>query len=117
MARIRIEDVHKTYPNGYVAARGIDIDIQDGEFMVLVGASGCGKSTTLRMVAGLETPTRGRIWIGERDVTDVKVQDRDIAMVFHNYALYPHKTVRQNLAFALELRKASNEPIEQRMRQ
>ena len=115
MAGIRIEDVHKTYPNGYVAARGIDIDIQDGEFMVLVGASGCGKSTTLRMVAGLETPTRGRIWIGERDVTDVRVQDRDIAMVFQSYALYPNKTVRQNLSFALQLRKMAGPEIERRI--
>jgi multiple sugar transport system ATP-binding protein len=115
MARIRIEDVHKTYPNGYIAAKGIDIDIHDGEFMVLVGASGCGKSTTLRMVAGLETPTRGRIWIGERDVTEVRVQDRDIAMVFQSYALYPNKTVRQNLAFALELRRTPRAEIERRI--
>ena len=117
MARIRIEDVHKTYPNGYVAAKGVDIDIRDGEFMVLVGASGCGKSTTLRMVAGLEIPTQGKIWIGERDVTNVRVQDRDIAMVFQSYALYPNKTVRQNLAFALELRKASPADIEKRIQE
>jgi len=115
MARIRIEDVHKTYPNGYIAASGIDIDIRDGEFMVLVGASGCGKSTTLRMVAGLETPTSGRIWIGERDVTDVRVQDRDIAMVFQSYALYPNKTVRQNLSFALELRKMADAEVDRRI--
>jgi multiple sugar transport system ATP-binding protein len=117
MARIRIEDVHKTYPNGYVAAKGIDIDISDGEFMVLVGASGCGKSTTLRMVAGLEIPTRGKIWIGERDVTQLRVQERDVAMVFQSYALYPNKTVRQNLAFALELRKASREEIDRRIQE
>jgi multiple sugar transport system ATP-binding protein len=117
MARIRIEDVHKTYPNGYVAAKGIDIDIRDGEFMVLVGASGCGKSTTLRMVAGLEIPTQGKIWIGERDVTHVRVQDRDIAMVFQSYALYPNKTVRQNLAFALELRKTPAADIERRIQE
>jgi multiple sugar transport system ATP-binding protein len=117
MARIRIDDVHKTYPNGYVAAKGIDIDILDGEFMVLVGASGCGKSTTLRMVAGLETPTRGRIWIGDRDVTEVRVQDRDVAMVFQSYALYPNKTVRQNLAFALELRKAPRADIDRRIQE
>ena len=115
MARIRIENVHKTYPNGYVAAKGIDIDIGDGEFMVLVGASGCGKSTTLRMVAGLETPTQGKIWIGERDVTPLRVQERDIAMVFQSYALYPNKTVRQNLAFALELRKAPRAEIDRRI--
>jgi len=115
MARIRIDDIHKTYPNGYVAARGIDIDVGDGEFMVLVGPSGCGKSTTLRMVAGLETPTRGRIWIGDRDVTQVRVQDRDIAMVFQSYALYPSKTVRQNLTFALELRRTPRADIERRV--
>jgi multiple sugar transport system ATP-binding protein len=115
MARIRIENVHKTYPNGYVAAKGIDIDIDDGEFMVLVGASGCGKSTTLRMVAGLETPTQGKIWIGDRDVTPLRVQERDIAMVFQSYALYPNKTVRQNLAFALELRKAARADIDRRI--
>jgi multiple sugar transport system ATP-binding protein len=117
MAEIRIEHVDKTYPNGHVAARDIDLRIADGEFMVLVGPSGCGKSTTLRMVAGLETPTGGRIYIGDEDVTERAPQDRDIAMVFQNYALYPHKTVRENLAFALRMRGAAKELISERVEQ
>jgi multiple sugar transport system ATP-binding protein len=115
MARIRVDDLHKTYPNGHVAARGIELEIADGELVVLVGASGCGKSTTLRAIAGLETPTRGAIWIGDRDVTRVRVQDRDIAMVFQSYALYPHKTVRRNLAFALEVRAVPRATIDARI--
>jgi multiple sugar transport system ATP-binding protein len=115
MARIRVEDLHKTYPNGHVAARGIDLEIADGELVVLVGASGCGKSTTLRAIAGLESPTRGAIWIGDRDVTRVRVQDRDLAMVFQSYALYPHKTVRRNLAFALEVRRIPRTTIDARI--
>ncbi len=98
MASVRLEGVTKTYPNGHVAAKGLDLEIRDGEFMVLVGPSGCGKSTALRMIAGLETPTGGRIFIGDRDVTTVPPQDRDIAMVFQTYALYPHMTVGENLA-------------------
>jgi multiple sugar transport system ATP-binding protein len=105
MASIRIENVDKTYPNGHVATRGLDLHIGDGEFVVLVGPSGCGKSTALRMVAGLETPTGGQIYIGEKEVTEVPPQDRDIAMVFQSYALYPHKTVRENLAFGLRMRR------------
>jgi len=101
VARVRLVELEKVYPNGHVAARGLDLDIADGEFMVLVGPSGCGKSTALRMIAGLETPTGGQVFIGERDVTAVPPQDRDIAMVFQSYALYPHMTVRQNLAFGL----------------
>ena len=104
MAAIKLDCVEKVYPNGHVAARELNLDIADGEFLVLVGPSGCGKSTALRMVAGLETPTRGRILIGERDVTAVPPQDRDLAMVFQNYSLYPHWTVYKNLAFALRLR-------------
>ena len=115
MAQVRIVDVHKTYPNGHVAARGVDLAIAEGELLVLVGASGCGKSTVLRMIAGLETPTRGAIWIGDRDVTKVRVQDRDVAMVFQSYALYPHRTVRQNLAFALEVRKLPRATIDTRI--
>jgi multiple sugar transport system ATP-binding protein len=115
MASVRLEDVHKTYPNGHEAAKGIDLEIAEGELMVLVGPSGCGKSTALRMVAGLETPTRGRIWIGDRDVTNVRVQDRDVAMVFQNYALYPHKSVRGNLAFALELQKTTKSDVDRRV--
>ena len=115
MASVRLEGVEKTYPNGHVAARGLDLEINDGEFMVLVGPSGCGKSTALRMIAGLETPTGGRILIGERDVTVLPPQERDIAMVFQTYALYPHMTVRQNLGFGLRMRGVGREAIEKRV--
>ncbi len=115
MASVRLEGLRKTYPNGHVAAQGLDLEIADGEFMVLVGPSGCGKSTALRMVAGLETPTGGRILIGDRDVTALPPQDRDIAMVFQTYALYPHMTVRQNLGFGLRMRGAARDVIERRV--
>ncbi len=104
MASVRLEQVWKTYPNGHVAARGVELAIADGEFMVLVGPSGCGKSTALRMIAGLETPSRGKVLLGDRDVTEVPPQARDIAMVFQSYALYPHMTVRDNLGFGLRMR-------------
>jgi multiple sugar transport system ATP-binding protein len=115
MASVRLEGVGKTYPNGHVAAQGLDLEIADGEFMVLVGPSGCGKSTALRMIAGLETPTAGRIMIGDKDVTALPPQERDIAMVFQTYALYPHMTVRQNLAFGLRMRGAGQEVIDRRV--
>ncbi len=115
MASVRLEQVWKTYPNGHVAARGVDLAIGDGEFMVLVGPSGCGKSTALRMVAGLETPSRGKVLIGDRDVTEVPPQDRDVAMVFQSYALYPHMTVRQNLGFGLRMRGATPAVITDRV--
>jgi ABC-type sugar transport system ATPase subunit len=115
MASIRLEGIEKTYPNGHVAAKGLDLEIRDGEFMVLVGPSGCGKSTALRMIAGLETPTGGRIRIGDRDVTALPPQDRDIAMVFQTYALYPHMTVRENLAFGLRMRGTAPDVIERRV--
>ncbi|MFL5449226.1 MAG: ABC transporter ATP-binding protein [Gemmatimonadales bacterium] len=117
MASVRLEGVKKTYPNGHVAAQGLDLQINDGEFMVLVGPSGCGKSTALRMIAGLETPTGGRILIGDRDVTVLPPQERDIAMVFQTYALYPHMTVRENLGFGLRMRGVGREEIEQRVEQ
>jgi multiple sugar transport system ATP-binding protein len=117
MALVRLEGVGKTYPNGHVAAKGLDLEIRDGEFMVLVGPSGCGKSTALRMIAGLETPTAGRILIGDRDVTTLPPQERDIAMVFQTYALYPHMTVRENLAFGLRMRGTASEVIEQRVQE
>jgi multiple sugar transport system ATP-binding protein len=117
MASVRLEGVGKTYPNGHVAARGLDIAIADGEFMVLVGPSGCGKSTALRMIAGLETPTAGRVLIGDQDVTALPPQDRDIAMVFQSYALYPHMTVRQNLAFGLRMRGSAPASIAERVAQ
>ena len=106
MARVSLEKVMKVYPgNPRPAVNGVDLDIQDREFVVLVGPSGCGKSTTLRMVAGLEEISGGVIRIGERVVNDVPPKDRDIAMVFQNYALYPHMTVYKNMAFELELRR------------
>jgi multiple sugar transport system ATP-binding protein len=115
MATVRLEGIKKTYPNGHVAAQGLDLEIVDGEFMVLVGPSGCGKSTALRMIAGLETPTGGRILIGDRDVTVLPPQDRDIAMVFQTYALYPHMTVRENLGFGLRMRGAGRDVIRARV--
>jgi multiple sugar transport system ATP-binding protein len=102
---IRLHDVTKVYPNGVKAVDGLSLDIADGEFCVLVGPSGCGKSTLLRMIAGLEDVSDGAIFIGDADVTDRPPQRRDIAMVFQNYALYPHMTVRENLAYGLKLRK------------
>ena len=115
MASVRLQGIHKTYPNGHVAVRGIDLEIADGELVVLVGPSGCGKSTVLRTIAGLEAPTQGRVFIGDRDVTNLPPQDRDVAMVFQNYALYPHKTVRDNLAFGLRMRGVRSELIVERV--
>lgn len=115
MASVRLESVHKTYPNGHVAARGLDLEIDDGEFVVFVGPSGCGKSTALRIVAGLETPTSGRVWIGKRDCTDVPPQGRDVAMVFQTYALYPHKSIRENLGFGLRMRGHDTTDISRRV--
>src|SRR5215475_9156005 len=115
MAQIVLDQVTKTYRG---AVRGIDelsLDIADGEFMVLVGPSGCGKSTALRSIAGLEDITSGTISIGSRVVNDLPPKDRDIAMVFQNYALYPHMTVEQNLAFGLQQRKTPKEEIRQRV--
>jgi multiple sugar transport system ATP-binding protein len=115
MARIALEHVDKTYPNGYVAARDLSLEATDGELLVLVGPSGSGKSTLLRLMAGLERVTDGVIRIGDRDVTDLPPQQRDIAMVFQNYALYPHMTVRENLAFGLSIRKQPRALIDQRV--
>src|SRR4051795_8266663 len=103
MSEIRFENVTKRYPDGTEAGKGIDLEIQDGEFMILVGPSGCGKSTALRMIAGLEDITEGELKIGGEVVNDRAPKDRDIAMVFQNYALYPHMTVRDNMGFALKL--------------
>ena len=116
MAEVVFSRVGKTYARGETAAvRNFDLTVRDGEFLVLVGPSGCGKSTTLRMVAGLETPTEGSISIGGRDVTRLPPKDRDIAMVFQNYALYPHMTVRENMAFGLKLRRFPKDEIERRV--
>jgi ABC-type sugar transport system ATPase subunit len=115
MAAIRFDAVTKVYGDGTRAVNALDLTIEQGEFMVFVGPSGCGKTTALRMVAGLEEITDGTILIGERVVNHVPSKDRDIAMVFQNYALYPHMTVAQNLAFGLKLRKLSKAEIERRV--
>jgi multiple sugar transport system ATP-binding protein len=115
MARVELEKVTKIYPGGVRAVNSIDLAIRDQEFVVLVGPSGCGKSTTLRMVAGLEEISDGVIRIGERIVNDVPPKNRDIAMVFQNYALYPHMTVYKNMAFGLKLRKMPRKEIHQRV--
>ncbi len=108
MASVRLEGISKVFDKGKAqAVSDLNLNIEDGEFMVLVGPSGCGKSTTLRMIAGLESPTSGEIYIDGRRVNDVEPKDRDIAMVFQRYALYPHMTVRENLGFGLKLRKYS----------
>ena len=105
MARIELADVSKVFAGEVMAVDDLSLSIEDGEFMVLVGPSGCGKSTVLRLVAGLEEVTDGVIRIGDRDVTDLRPKERDIAMVFQNYALYPHMTVRENIEFGLKLRR------------
>jgi multiple sugar transport system ATP-binding protein len=115
MGAIRLEQVWKTYPNGVEAVRDVSLEVADGEFVVLVGPSGCGKSTLLRMIAGLEHVTGGTVHIGERDVTTVLPPDRDIAMVFQNYALYPHMTVRRNLGFGLKQRGTDRDVIAERV--
>ncbi len=117
MAQVILKHLDKTYPNGYQAVRDVSLEIADGEFIVLVGPSGCGKSTTLRMVAGLEETTGGEIRIGNRLVNDVAPGDRDIAMVFQNYALYPHMSVYQNMAFGLKMRRTPKAEIEKRVRE
>jgi len=115
MATVTLDNVSKVYPNGFQAIQDLSIDIVDGEFLVLVGPSGCGKSTALRMIAGLEEISGGELRIGDRVVNDVEPKDRDIAMVFQNYALYPHMTVAENIGFALKLAKVSKDEIAQRV--
>ncbi|WP_035769221.1 ABC transporter ATP-binding protein [Butyrivibrio sp. NC2002] len=112
MASLTLENVCKVYPNGFEAVKNFNLDIQDKEFIIFVGPSGCGKSTTLRMIAGLEDITSGTLKIGDRVVNDVEPKDRDIAMVFQNYALYPHMTVYDNMAFGLKLRKVPKAEID-----
>src|SRR4051794_41703024 len=115
MAKIVLDHVDKAYTNEAKAVNDLSLEIEDGEFMVLVGPSGCGKSTALRMIAGLEDISGGEISIGDRVVNHLPPKDRDIAMVFQNYALYPHMTVEENLAFGLKLRKMPKAEIAKRV--
>ncbi|MBN8218306.1 MAG: sn-glycerol-3-phosphate ABC transporter ATP-binding protein UgpC [Spirochaetes bacterium] len=117
MAKVTLTDVDKIYPGGVKAVDKFNLEIRDGEFVVLVGPSGCGKSTTLRMVAGLEEISAGKVRIGDEVVNDLPPKDRDIAMVFQNYALYPHMSVRDNMAFGLELRRFPKAEIDARMQE
>jgi len=115
MASLSLKHIYKVYPNGTKAVNDFNMEIEDKEFIVFVGPSGCGKSTTLRMIAGLEDISAGELMIGDTVVNDVEPKDRDIAMVFQNYALYPHMTVYQNIAFGLTLRKMPKEEIHRRV--
>ncbi|MEZ9564109.1 ABC transporter ATP-binding protein [Vibrio artabrorum] len=115
MATVSLKQVEKQYENGFKAVHGIDLEINEGEFMVFVGPSGCAKSTTLRMIAGLESISSGDVHIGERRVNDLPPKDRGIAMVFQNYALYPHKTVFDNMAFGLKMAKKPKDEIKRRV--
>ena len=112
MASLSLKNINKTYPNGFVAVKEFNLEIADKEFIIFVGPSGCGKSTTLRMIAGLEEITSGELYIGDKLVNDVEPKDRDIAMVFQNYALYPHMSVYDNMAFGLKLRKTPKDQID-----
>src|SRR5574344_980229 len=117
MASLSLRNICKVYPNGFVAVKDFNLEIEDKEFIIFVGPSGCGKSTTLRMIAGLEEISSGELWIGDKLVNDVEPKDRDIAMVFQNYALYPHMTVYDNMAFGLKLRKIDPQIIDSRVRE
>ena len=112
MASVSLKNINKTYPNGFVAVKDFNLEVADKEFIIFVGPSGCGKSTTLRMIAGLEEITAGELWINDKLVNDVEPKDRDIAMVFQNYALYPHMSVYDNMAFGLKLRKTPKDQID-----
>ena len=115
MASLSLRSIYKKYPGGVVAVSVVNLEIKDKEFIILVGPSGCGKSTTLRMIAGLEEISEGELYIGDRLVNDVAPKDRDIAMVFQNYALYPHMTVFENMAFGLKLRKVPKDEISRKV--
>jgi multiple sugar transport system ATP-binding protein len=117
MADIQMKNVWKRYPDGFEAVKDMDLEIRDGEFMILVGPSGCGKSTALRMIAGLEDISEGDLLIGGERVNDLEPRERDIAMVFQNYALYPHMTVRENMGFALKLAKVPKEEIDRKVQE
>ena len=112
MAGLKLKHIYKRYPNGFEAVKDFNMEIEDKEFIIFVGPSGCGKSTTLRMVAGLEEISEGELWIGDKLCNDVEPKDRDIAMVFQNYALYPHMSVYDNMAFGLKLRKVPKDEID-----
>jgi multiple sugar transport system ATP-binding protein len=116
MAQVSLRHISKVYGGNIKAVSDVTLGIENKEFVVLVGPSGCGKSTTLRMIAGLEEISEGEIYIGDKLVNDVPAKDRDIAMVFQNYALYPHMTVYENMAFGLRLRKYSKAEIDQRVK-
>jgi oligogalacturonide transport system ATP-binding protein len=116
VARLNLKKVEKIYPNGFKAVHGVDLEVRDGEFMVFVGPSGCAKSTLLRMIAGLESISGGELYIGDKLVNNLAPKQRGIAMVFQNYALYPHKTVYENLAFGLRLAGTPKVELEQRVR-
>ncbi len=115
MSTVRLEHVYKKYPNGFEAVKDFNLDIADKEFVIFVGPSGCGKSTTLRMIAGLEDISGGDLYIDDKRMNDVEPKDRDIAMVFQNYALYPHMTVYENMAFGLKIRKVPKAEIDQKV--
>lgn len=117
MAELKLKNIVKKYPNGFVAVKNFNLDIADKEFIIFVGPSGCGKSTTLRMIAGLEDISSGELWIGDKLCNTVDPKNRDIAMVFQNYALYPHMTVYDNMAFALKLRKIPKAEIDKKVRE
>lgn len=117
MAGLKLKNIEKKYSNGFLAVPDFSLDIEDKEFIIFVGPSGCGKSTTLRMIAGLEEITGGELYIGDKLVNDVAPKDRDIAMVFQNYALYPHMTVYDNMAFGLKLRKTPKDEIDKRVKE
>ncbi|MBP5164473.1 MAG: ATP-binding cassette domain-containing protein, partial [Lachnospiraceae bacterium] len=117
MAGIKLDNVCKVYPNGFEAVKNFNLDVKDKEFIIFVGPSGCGKSTTLRMIAGLEDISSGTLAINGKIVNDVEPKDRDIAMVFQNYALYPHMTVYDNMAFGLKLRKVPKDEIDKKVRE
>ena len=117
MASLSLQHINKTYPNGFQAVKDFNLEIEDKEFIIFVGPSGCGKSTTLRMVAGLEEISSGTLKIGDKVMNDVEPKDRDIAMVFQNYALYPHMTVYDNMAFGLKLRKVPKDEIDKAVRE
>ena len=116
MAGLKLKGIYKRYPNGFEAVKDFNLDIADKEFIIFVGPSGCGKSTTLRMVAGLEEISEGTLEIDGKVMNDVEPKDRDIAMVFQNYALYPHMTVYDNMAFGLKLRKVPKDEIDKAVR-